>query len=174
MSSVQSNAKIINQLPVPKVIFPASVAIYNLVNFGLTIVPLLLVILFTEWSVPWTFALFPLMLIPLFLLSMGVALILSVLNMFFDDTQHLRSVVFRALYFLCPILYKREHLPDWLVQWVVLNPMFGIIENMRRLCYYGEMPVWTTYWLNIGGSLLFLAFGLWVFKKASDKFIYFL
>ncbi len=174
MGAVQSNAKIINQLPVPKVIFPTSVAIYNLVNFALSLIPLLLVIIVTEGHIPWTALMVPLVLIPLFLISMGCALLLSVLNMFFDDTQHLRGVIFRALYFLCPILYKREHLPDWLVQWVVLNPMFGVIENTRRIFYYGEFPIWDTYLWNIAGSLLFLMLGLWVFKKASDRFIYFL
>lgn len=172
LSTIRSNARIIDQLPVPIYIFPTAVAFYNMVTFCITLVPLFGVVLVTGWHLSWTMLLIPIVMIPLFLFTMGLSLMLAVLHVFFDDTQHLTSVAFRALYFLCPILYKREHLPEGVVQWVVLNPMFGIIETLRRLVYDGQLPAWDTFALNTLGGLLCLALGLWIFKRASDKFIY--
>ena len=98
----------------------------------------------------------------------------AVSNVFFEDTQHLIEVVFRALYFLCPVLYSREQLPGWLQDWVVLNPMFCIIEFMRGLFYEGALPAVGVYLINFTACLCFLSLGLFVFRKAEQKFVYFL
>lgn len=174
LGTIRANSRIIDQLPVPKFIFPLSVALYNIVTFLLSLVPMVLVMLYTGHPISWSLLYLPVVLIPLFFITMGTGLLFAVSNVFFEDTQHLVGVIFKALYFLCPILYARDHLPSWLVHWVVLNPMFGIIESMRAIFYDGIAPNWETYGWNLGGSLLILAFGLWVFRKADDKFIYFI
>ncbi|MCB0310208.1 MAG: ABC transporter permease, partial [Bdellovibrionales bacterium] len=111
--------------------------------------------------------------IPLFCFTMGIALLFAVSNVFFNDTQHLSGVILQAVYFLCPILYGREHLPAWLVKWLVANPLFSIIEMNRSIFYYGLAPDPREYLIVCATSLLFLGLGLWVFKKADNKFIYF-
>lgn len=174
LNTIRQNAKIINQLPVPKYIFPLSVAFSNLVTFGLSLVPLLLVTIVMGRPLHTEVLLLPIVVLPLFFATVGVSLLLAVANVFFEDTQHLTEVAFRALYFLTPILYKRDQLPEWLQEWVILNPMFCIVENMRGLWYYGEAPDWTLYWLHFAGCSLLLIFGLWVFRRTENKFIYFI
>ena len=112
--------------------------------------------------------------LPLFMFTMGIALICAVSNVFFEDTQHLVEVIFKALYFLCPILYGREMLPQWLLDWVVINPLFGIIEFTRDIFYHGVLPDSQTYMLNLATSFFVLGLGLWIFHRADKKFIYFL
>ena len=161
-------------MPIPKFIFPVAIALYYLVNFFLTLVPLLLVMLVTKQPISWTLALIPVVLIPLFAFTLGIALLLAVLNIFFDDTQHLTQIVFKALYFICPILYGREQIPEWLVKWMALNPLFTIIEDMRTIIYMGKIPELASFSYSCLGSLFVLILGLYVFKKTSDKFIYFI
>lgn len=174
LGTIRANARIIDQVAVPKFIFPSAIAVYGIVNFLLSLIPLAIVMLVLGHPFHATILLFVVVLPPLFLMSMGVSLIVAVANVFFDDTQHLITVLLRALYFLSPILYSREMLPQWLIPWVVLNPMFGIIETMRGVFYYGTMPDWTTYALNCAGTMLVLLVGLWLFRKADDKFVYFI
>lgn len=174
LSSIRANARILDQMPVPRFIFPVAIGLYNLVTLLLSMVPFVLVILVTGHGINWTALLFPIILLPLMLFTMGVAFLLAVFNVFYEDTEHLRTVVFRALYFLCPILYDRADIPQWLLKWIVINPMFGIIENMRNLFYHSMLPDWSTYGLNMLGAILMLVIGLWVFEKSSDKFIYFI
>lgn len=174
LGTIRSNARIIDQVAVPKYIFPLSIAFSNLANFFLALVPLFVVMLVLGRDVPITVLALPIVLLPLFLATMGVALVFSVANVFFEDTQHLATVMMRALFYLSPILYSRENLPEWLVKWVVLNPMFTTCEFMRDLFYFGTLPDINTYLINVAGSTLLLGFGLWVFKKADDKFLYFI
>lgn len=174
LRSIRANAKLLENVPIPKFLFPAAIASYNIVNFFLMLVPLFIVMLVLGRPIPVTVIALPAVLIPLFCFTMGVSLMFAVAHVFFEDTQHLAGVLLRALYFLSPILYGREQLPEWLIKWVVLNPMFCILEFMRDIFYYGQFPNWQTYFLNLAGSLLFLACGLWLFKKTDDKFLYFL
>lgn len=173
LGAVRGNLNIIEQVPIPKFIFTLSTAASNLVNMMLSIVPLLLVMWVVGRAVPASILFLPLMILPLFFTSVGVALIFSVADVFFDDTKHLTGVALQALYYLCPILYGREHLPEHLIRWLELNPMFNIAETFRMIIYYGEIPSLQHYSSMLLSSALVLAFGLWVFKKADDKFIYF-
>jgi len=117
----------------------------------------------------------PLILLPLFAAAFGVALILASANVFFEDTAHLTEVILKALYFLSPILYRRDQLPEWLQEYVIyFNPMFLLVESMRNLFYYGLWPDWTVYGLHLLGCLSLLLIGLWVFKRAEGKFIYYM
>ena len=174
LGTIRNNAQIFGQVPVPKFIFPMSVALFNFVTFALSLVPLLLVMVVLGRPVPATIALLPMVLLPLFFVSMGAALAAAVANVFFEDTQHLVGVVLRALYFLCPILYSKDLLPPELVKWLAINPMFQIIEFSRDIFYYGVVPDMLAYGITLGSSLAVLLVGLWTFKQADEKLLYFI
>lgn len=173
LGTIRANAKIMENVSVPKYLFPLSIAWSNMVNFFLSLIPLALVILVLGRSFHFTMLALPIVIIPLFCFTMGIALIFSVCAVFFEDTSHLVTVILRALYYLCPILYSREMLPEWLVPYVLLNPMFSIIELNRSLFYYGQLPDPVTYLIILSSSLVTLTVGLWIFKKSDEKFIYF-
>lgn len=173
LHSIKGNMRIISQVPVPKYLFVLTVAASNVVNFLLSLVPLVLVMLFVGHPVSVTALGLPLVFLPLILTSLGVSLLVSAMNVFFEDTEHLTTVVLRAVYFLCPILYAREHLPEWVIKWVTLNPMFGTIETMRSLVYEGHLPDPITYAANVGGGLVVLMIGLAIFRRSDSKFVYF-
>jgi ABC-type polysaccharide/polyol phosphate export permease len=173
LHSIRANARLFGQIPVPKYIFILSLAFSNLVNFFLAIVPLLLVMLVTSHNISWTILAFPLVLLPLFCVVIGVSLMLATANVFFDDTLHLTEVAMQALYFLSPVLYHRDVLPEWLVEYLVLNPLFCQIEFIRGIFYDGVLPNPETFALNLLASTGVLLLGLIVFKKSEDKFLYF-
>ncbi len=174
LNSIRQNSRLFAQIPVPKYIFILSIAFSNLVNFFLALIPLFVIILVVGRPLPATTALFPMAVLPLFCVTVGVSLVLAACNVFFDDTLHLTEVAMSALYFLCPVLYYRDLLPLWLQKYVVLNPLFCQIETFRRLLYEGALPDPNTYLINLGGSVLVLLGGLWLFRKVQDKFLYFI
>jgi ABC-2 type transport system permease protein len=171
---IRGNMNIIQQVPIPKFIFSLSLSASNLVNLALSILPLFLVMFVVGRPIPWTAVAFPLIVIPLFFTSMGFALVFSVANVFFDDTKHLTGLALQALYYLTPILYGRDHLPQHLLGYLIYNPMFYICEFSRNVFYDGILPDPKLYLFCVAQSLVFLAFGLWIFKKTEQKFIYFL
>lgn len=174
LGTIRANARIIDQIPVPKFIFPLTASLYNVVNLFLSLLTLFIVMLATGMTIPLTASFFLVILIPLFLFSMGISLLLAAANVFYEDTTHLTSVILKALYFLCPILYERSMLPQKLIPLIVLNPLFGIIEATRSVFYYGTVPSFETFAINLLASVFTLGLGLWVFKKVDDKFLYFI
>lgn len=173
LGTMKNNARIYSQIAVPKYIFILSLTFSNLINFILALVPLLVIMLAVGRSIPLTVLAFPVVLLPLFCIVVGLGLTLSTLNVFFDDTAHLTDVALQALYFLSPILYQRTMVPAGLVQYLILNPLFCQIEFMRGLFYDGVLPDPATFLVNFAGSVLILAFGLMIFRKNEDKFLYF-
>lgn len=174
LHSIRANARLFEQVPVPKYIFVLSITFSNLANLFFAMVPLLLIMLATGRPIHWTVFAFPVIVIPLFLVVVGVSLLLATSNVFFDDTLHLSQVALSMLYFLCPILYNRDLLPAHLIGYLTLNPLFYQIEFIRDLFYAGTLPDPQLFLLNLAGSLVVLLVGLVIFKKAEDKFLYFL
>lgn len=174
LSSIRANSRLFGQIPVPKYIFVLSLAFSNLFNLFVAIIPLLVIMLVLGRPIPPTILLFPLFLIPIFCVVIGVSLILATLNVFFDDTLHLTEVGMSILYFLCPVLYQRESLPPHLVNWLTLNPLFAQIEFFRGLFYTGTLPDLHALSMNFLASLAVLLVGLVVFRRNEDKFLYFI
>ena len=81
-------------------------------------------------------------------------------------------MAFQALYFLTPVLFARDKLPEWLVDYLILNPLFLQIEFFRSVLLTGTLPQLSLYCLNLAGSLTLLMVALFFFKKNEDKFLY--
>lgn len=173
LDSIRANLKIIEHLPIPKYIFALSLAFSKLANLALALVPLFGVMLFLGRPIPATVWLMPFIIIPLMMISIGASLFFAALNVFFDDTRHLVQVGLQAAYYLTPIIYGEEHLPKFLAGWLQLNPMYHIIKMMRSTFYYGQLPDLYTTSVAYGSGLLVLLIGLWTFRKADKKFMYF-
>ena len=174
IANIRVNARLIGQIPVPRYLFLVSVTISNLVNLLLAIAPLLVLSLALGRGIPWTAVLFPMVIVPLYFVTTGIALILATSNVFFDDTLHLAEVALQGLYFLCPILYHRDMLPPWLLKYLVLNPLFLQVEFMRNIFYDGVVPPLDIWAMNLAVSTAILALGLFIFKRSENKFLYFI
>lgn len=174
LNSVKHNARLFGQIALPKYIFILSLSVSNFVNYCLALVPLLLIMLATGRPIYPSILAFPVVVLPLLFVVVGVSLILATTNVFFDDTLHLSEVALQALYFLSPILYDRSMLPTWLVEYLVFNPLFLQIEFLRGLFYAGSLPDPTLFAINFVASFLILNLGLFVFTKNEDKFLYFI
>lgn len=173
LNSIRHNAKLFGQIALPKYIFIISLAASNFVNYVLALVPLMIIMLIMGRPIEITVLAFPIVVLPLVFIVVGISLVLATANVFFDDTLHLSEVALQGLYFLSPVLYDRSMIPQWLVNYLVFNPLFCQIEFIRGIFYSGALPDPGIFLLNFAVSLCVLGFGLFVFTKNEDKFLYF-
>ena len=101
-----------------------------------------LAVIVLKQSMAWTWLLVPLMLVPLLLLCLGSAYILSAVGVFVRDVNHLVGLMTTMLLFLSPVFYPLSQLPAHWQRILSLNPLATILENFRRVTLNGEGPDW--------------------------------
>lgn len=177
MSSVIGAGALIKKVYIPKYIFPLEKSIFSLVNFGFTLVAVLLVMIIQGVYPTFTAFLFPLPVIYAFVFISGVCLFLSAANVFFRDIEHLYSVLLTVWMYLTPIIYPIEifdgegRLVKFVRTVVMLNPLTHYVQYFRSVVMYGKIPSLTENLICLSMSLVAFAVGALVFNKSQSKFI---
>lgn len=174
MNSILGGGGMIKKVYIPKYILPISTVLSSLVNFLLSLIALLFVMLVTGVPFHWTILLVPIPILFILLFSMGIGLILSAAVVFFRDVNYLYGILLTALYYFTPIFYPISIIPDKFRFLISLNPMFHFVEYFRTVAIYGGIP---SLWQNVVCLILAfisLAIGLYVFYKKQDRFILFI
>ncbi|HMI59692.1 MAG TPA: ABC transporter permease [Puia sp.] len=113
----------------------------------------------------WIIVLF----INLFILSMGIALILSNIYIIAKDITQIWTVFTSFLFFLSPIFYKLDTFKKALPSFDYGNPIAGIIINARRVMMEGNPPDFKLLAFNMGYAFLFLGIGFLFLNKLGSK-----
>ncbi|MBR6873174.1 MAG: ABC transporter permease [Ruminococcus sp.] len=173
MKSIRGHAGMIKKVYVPKYIYPLSSVIFNFIIFLISLVVLVGVSLvlgvYPNW---WTLtAIFPLMI--LFLFTLGVGMILSTVSVFFRDAEYLWDVALMLIMYTCAIFYDAENIVKKGNGWVFkCNPLYAIIKCFRDAVYGSSMfaePFWFIMPLCV--SIVTVIIGFAVFKWKQDNFI---
>jgi len=120
---------------------------------------------------PPTAALFPPLLIALFALSVGVSLILSVMNVYFRDVQFIWQILLQAGFFLSPILYDLSMFPDNVRTILQLNPMATMLNVAHDMVLYAKLPTPDAALYIAGSTAAVLAAGYAVFRIKGKRLV---
>jgi lipopolysaccharide transport system permease protein len=118
----------------------------------------------------WILGALPVAFIPLLLGTLGLTICLSVLNVFYRDINFVMGFVFGLLYFLTPIFYPIEFVPQEYLWIVDLNPIYHLINPFRTLIsqseLQGTLPIFLKSYGVAFGSII-VAYLIWK-KKQND------
>lgn len=179
MRSIRNSASVIKKVYVPKYIYPLSNVIANFVTFLISLLVLACFIIYFYFFsaepphiTPYIFLTFVPVVI-LLMLSTGVGLILSTLEVFFKDVEYLYQVFTMILFYLTPIFYQVEQLNagKFIKLALMANPLYSITEMFRDCVLFGEMFNPNHLLYSLGFSLATVIIGLLMFYKKQDKFI---
>jgi lipopolysaccharide transport system permease protein len=181
MTSVSRNVGIMKTVYVPKYIFGLSSVFAGLVNFGTSLIVLVLVMFATSIHFPVHFSIYNFMgIVPLILFLpfiVGIGLILSTVTAFFRDIEYLYAGVFTTLLsYASALFYPLSMLPSNLygipIQWILkINPVYVAISGFREAILYAKFPnPYGLIYLFVLGVIALIV-GLIIFRKFQDKFI---
>ena len=174
MSSVVANFGLINKVYLPKYIFPFEKCVFVGINFLLTLIPLYLVIIFTGTGLNWWHLLLPYSFLCLFFFTVGIGFIISTIAVFLRDMFYIYGIIITIWTYLTPIMYDINAIGNQTLAFLMkFNPMYQIINFARTIISYNNCP---TLWQFVGcgiSSAIVLIFGMFLFKKNQDKFIYY-
>ncbi len=183
MGSLVGNAGLITKVHFPRSVLPLSaigVAATNwLFEMGVLVVALIAIGGFAVLL--WIPAAFGFMVL-LALFAAGLALMLSIANVHFRDTQYILTIVLQIWMYLTPIVYPANMVQDLsdregplagtplsiidLYQW---NPMFHFVEGFRQALYDQRWPDPSNYLMCAAWALASITIGMLVFRRNEKK-----
>lgn len=178
--SVVGNSNLIKKVYFPRAVLPIAAVLSQLINFLLAFVILFVALLvFRSNFSPWLWTL-PFVILIQTIFTIGVALVLSTLNVFYRDTAMIMEVVMLAWFFLTPVFYSLALLPKSVTVMgvtidpqriiYILNPMASLIAIYRDLLYWGYRTDLDFFVRSAFTALLVFVFGFWFFHRHSYRF----
>ena len=149
-------AEVLNRAPtliisninyVKKVVFPLE--ILPIISIGaalfhsmVSLFVLLIAFVLFNGYLHWTGILIPLVLLPLVILTLGLAWILASLGVFLRDIGQTIGILTTVLMFMSPVFYPVTALPENYRPFIMANPLTFIIEQSRQVLIWGHLPDW--------------------------------
>lgn len=165
-----SNASIIKKVNFSRQVLPFAAVLQEMLHFILAIpvIVIFLIIYSKSVSLTWFIGI-PVLLAIQFLLTFGLSLIISSINLFFRDLERLTAIFTTLLFYFTPIIYSEAMIPEKYKQLINLNPLGRLMVSWRDLFLYGKLD---TFSLGISFiySVLFFLSGVAVYKRLSWKF----
>jgi len=139
-SSILDAASLIKKIRINKMLFPVEKALFELVNFALSLVAVFVVLIIFKITLTWNLLYLPLLLFYVLLFCSGLSLLLSALAVFFSDIIYLWGVVITAWTYVTPLFYSIRILPEAVVRLMRFNPMYHFITYFRSVVMCGTPP----------------------------------
>jgi lipopolysaccharide transport system permease protein len=165
--SLASNSVLVTKVYFPREVLPLSTVFVSFIDFLVSLVVLAGFMIYYRVAPGPNVLWFPVVLVPLFAFTMGVALLLSMANLFFRDVKYLFEIVLTVGMFATSVVYPAEAVGGKLGMLMKLNPMTAIVDAFRRVVLYNQHP-WTPDFIVV----LFLSFGVlgvsWIWFHRSE------
>ncbi|MBW3466586.1 ABC transporter permease [Arthrospiribacter ruber] len=168
-NSLVANAGMITKVYFPRLILPLAAIFSKLLDFIISFVVLLVLLIYFK-VVPGLGIIFlPLLLIQLLMTSLGIGMILSAMAVQYRDVKYALTFIVQLLLYGAPVVYSTTAVPE---QWQFLyslNPMVGVIEGIRAMFLSRPMP-WDWIWPGAFIGVILFVFGLFYFRKMEKVF----
>ncbi len=117
-----------------------------------------------------TILLAPVVMLPLIILTLGLAWILASLGVYLQDVGQTTGIITTIMLFLSPVFFPLNSLPAQYQTIILLNPLTFIIEQMREIVIWGRLPDFMGLGVYLIVSVFIAAAGFAWFQKTRSGF----
>ncbi|MCU7959500.1 MAG: ABC transporter permease [gamma proteobacterium symbiont of Bathyaustriella thionipta] len=164
-NSIVMHTHLMQQVYLPKIMFPLAVILANslkfLIVYGLL---LLFVVLYGKPPSIYWLGIIPTLLIELLFIS-GVSLLVAAIIPFIPDLSIVVDNLLHGMLFLSGVFYVIRDLPHPFSDWMMLNPMAVLLDAQRAVLLYGQWPDWTHLFLSALVALFLIFIAALLFKR---------
>jgi ABC-2 type transport system permease protein len=171
--SVVGNGDLIKKVRVAKLVFPVAAVVSNMINFLLSMIPLILIVIAVGQPFYWTWLYLPIPLFALTIFTLGATFLFATANVYYRDVAHILQVLLQVLFYVTPIIYSIDLIPArhrWLLK---LNPLQYYLNGFRLSVYYGQLPRLSSIVACFVCAILMLVAGFWIFQRHQDEFVFY-
>ena len=173
VESIVGNGDLIKKVKIAKLVFPAAAIVSNLINLALSLIPLAVLVLLMRHPFYWTWLYLPVPLLALTIFTLGMAFFFAAANVLYRDVAHILQVVLSAWFYVTPIIYSLDYIPEK-YRWIFkLNPIIYVINGFRLSVYYGMLPQAPSIIASFVCAFTSLLIGFAIFRKYQDTFVFY-
>jgi ABC-2 type transport system permease protein len=144
--------------------------LFNLAQYLMTFAVLLPVMLLVFRIAPAPPMLaYPLVLLLLVLFTSGLALIVATANVYYRDVKHLVEVALQMMFWLTPVVYDLNDVPERFRRAMLLSPMSPFIAALHDIFYRQIWPDVTIWLAAAGWGVAMFVGGLMIFLSFEDR-----
>jgi lipopolysaccharide transport system permease protein len=170
-NSLITNANMISKVYFPRLVVPASAVIVSFVDFLISGIILVGLMLWYGFAPDWRILTLPLFILIAFAAAMGAGLWTAALNVKYRDFRYIIPFVVQFGLYVSPVGFSSTIVPE---QWRLLyslNPMVGVIDGFRWAILGGNTQLyWPGFLLSIFLVLVILVTGIIYFRKTEKTF----
>ncbi len=167
-----SQQDMVKKIYFPREVLPLAFTLSQFVNMLLSFLVIFAVVLCSGIKIELQALLYlPLVMCVEFILALGVTYLVSALNVYFRDLEHILGIVSMAWMYLTPIIYPIDMVPKEYVPLFYFNPMTSITIAYRDILYYGQVPHISTLSNAMVMGFVVLAAGQITFGRLQKHFV---
>lgn len=168
--SLVANQNMLGKVYFPRLIFPLTSVLAKLVDFSISLLILLIVLIYYKVTPTWNLLLFPTFFVLMLFIPAGLGLWSSALAIRYRDVKHAMPFVIRILMYSAPIVYSASTISEKYRIIYSLNPIVGVIEGFRA-CLLGTPIPWQFVFPGIITGIILLTTGALYFKRMERIFV---
>ena len=176
-NSLVSNSNLVSKVYFPRIIVPASAIIVCLIDFAISFVIVLGVMIYYHFFPGIQMLFLPLFLLLAVVTALGTGLYIAALNVKYRDFKYVIPFIVQIGMYVSPVMfssneiYAKAGIPDWIKTIYACNPMVCVIDGFRW-CIFGEqVPLDTTkFFISLAVSAGMLVLGIYTFRKMEKDF----
>lgn len=168
--SIVSNSGMVTKIYFPRIIIPVAGLLSVGIDFIITMCLYIVMIVWFDIGISQKLWVLPIAIILLYLITMGVALVFSALNVKYRDFRHILPFVMQIGLYISPIGYSTNAVDSRYMMFLA-NPMVGVIE-LFRWCLLPDYEIVNPVSLATSGlfAILICFFGIFYFVKSESRF----
>ena len=170
-TSIIYGKDLIKKVYFPRTIIPLSVVNAAFMNMLFSMIVVFIALIVSGIGISWYIVFLPIVMLVEYLFALGLALIFAALTVYFRDLEHILGIVIMGWFYLTPIVYTVDMVPEELRGYYKLNPMTDIIAVYREILYYKQMPEFSTITGIFVWSIVFIVCGYVLFQKLQRHFV---
>ncbi|MBC8032324.1 MAG: ABC transporter permease [Pyrinomonadaceae bacterium] len=168
-NSLVGSAHLITKVYFPRMIIPGAAVGARLVDFGIAFLNLIVLMIYYGVGVTKAIFILPLLILLVTLLTLGIGMWTSALNVKYRDVGVVLPVFMQLWMFASPVIYPSSIVPQK-YQWIYnLNPLTGILDGFRS-ALFGQEINWDALSISTGFTIALLVYSAYAFRRMEKNF----
>jgi len=170
-NSLVDNVQLITKVYFPRIIIPISSVMTSFIDFLVSFVILILLMIFFRFTPSWHIVFIPLFLMIAFVTASGAGLFITALNVKYRDFRYIIPFIVQFGLYVSPVGFSSSIIPEKYRLLYSLNPMVGVIDGFRWAILGAKSSIYLPgFLISIGVMASLLVLGIYKFRKMEKTF----